>query len=321
MLSSLAILLLAGTGAVLWSSEHKNAQAVRGDAPARLLQWAIGLLSADQVDWGQAMLGELDQLDSRSRRWRFGLGCVSTVVLLPPLGSVVPIAALVAVALASAVTFGIGFVHFGLATNPWNWVMLAILTVLVTGCIGAVSVLLRRPGVARRGLVSGTLVAAIWLTFSRFTFAGVINPMFSAGASSGLVLMIGLPLAVGVGSAWHSGSAVVGRRTARLAGISAGLVMFFIATIAVVAIRGGQRDPGAGLASGVSEAFFNVAMLFLVSLPLMTAGVGWVAATATAHLRYGELAGRIRGSLGGPSTTAAGGEEAGDERRSPPYSQ
>jgi hypothetical protein len=39
----------------------------------------------------------------------------------------------------------------------------------------------------------------------------------------------------------------------------------------------------------VSEAFSNVAVLFLISLPLMTAGIGWVAATATSRIRYGAL--------------------------------
>ena len=74
----------------------------------------------------------------------------------------------------------------------------------------------------------------------------------------------------------------MGRRAARLAGASAGLAMFFVSTIAVVAIDGGPRDPGVGVAGGVSEAFSNVAMLFLIFLPLATAAIGWVAATATA---------------------------------------
>jgi hypothetical protein len=45
--------------------------AVRGDMPERLLQWAAGLLSARRAEWGQAMLGELDHIDGRGRRWRF----------------------------------------------------------------------------------------------------------------------------------------------------------------------------------------------------------------------------------------------------------
>ena len=300
--SVLAILVLGGAGAVLWSREHPppDTQTVRGDVPLRLLQWAVGLLPADREEWGQAMLGELDRVEGRSRRWRFALGCVTGVVLLPPWGPVGPMAALGAVVLGSALAFGFGFVHFGLATNPWDWVMLAILAALVMGSIVAVRVQLRRPGVARLGLVGGLFVAAAWLVVSGFTWQGIISPIYSVGAWSGPALLIGVPLVVGVGGAWRSGSASVGRRAARLAGASAGLAMFFVGTIAVVAIDGGQRDPGAGVAGGVSEAFSNVAMLFLIFLPLATATIGWVAATATARLCSVDLAQRTHDSMRTP---------------------
>ena len=274
--------------------------------PLRFLQWAVGLLPADRVDWGQAMLGELDRIEGRSGRWRFALGCVAGVVLLPPWGPVGPMAALAAVALGGAVVFGFGFVHFGLATNPWNWVLLVMLGALVMVSIVAVSVQLRRPGVARLGLVGGLFVAATWLAFSEFTWAGIISP-YSAGAWTGPELLIGVPLVVGVGGAWRSGSALAGRRAARLAGVSAGLAMFFISTIAVVAIDGGPRDPGVGVAGGVSEAFSNVAMLFLMFLPLATAAIGWVAATATTRIRSVDLAQRNHDST---STTKAASRPA-----------
>ena len=69
MLSVLALLLFAGAGAVLWSREHSSpdSQTVRGDLPLRLLQWAVGLLHADRVNWAQAMLGELDRIEGPSR--------------------------------------------------------------------------------------------------------------------------------------------------------------------------------------------------------------------------------------------------------------
>ena len=292
--SVLTILLLGGAGAVLWNREHPppDPQTVQGDVPQWLLTWAVGLLPGDRVDWGQAMLGELNRVEGRLRRWRFALGCVAGVVLVPPWGPIGPIAALGAVALGSAVVFGFGFVHFGLAGNPWNWIMLAILAALVLGSIVAASVLLRRPGVSRLGLIGGIFVAASWLAFSGFKWTGIISPIYSVGAWSGPALLIGVPLVVGVGAGWRSQSALAGRRAARLAGVSAGLAMFFISTIAVVAIDGGPRDPGAGVAGGVSEAFSNVAMLFLLFLPVATATIGWVAATATARVRSGALAPR-----------------------------
>jgi hypothetical protein len=99
------------------------------------------------------------------------------------------------------------------------------------------------------------------------------------------ILLIAVPLVVGMSGAWRSGSPLVGRRIARLAAVSAGLTMFFVSTIAVVAIDGGPRDPGTGVSGGVSEAFFVVAMLFLIFLPLATATIGWIAAVATDRFR------------------------------------
>ena len=209
-------------------------------------------------------------------------------------------------ALGSAVVLGFGFVHFGLAANPWNWVLLVILAALVMVSIVTVSVLLRRPGVIHLGLLGGIFVVATWLAFSRFTWAGIISP-YSAGAWTAPELLIAVPFVVGVGAAWRSGSASVGRRATRLAGVSAGLTMFFVGTLAVVAIDGGPRDPGVGVAGGVSEAFSNVAMLFLIFLPLAMGAIGWVASTATVRIRP---VGVARRSLHTTSTPKAAGRTA-----------
>jgi hypothetical protein len=290
--SVLAILLLGSAGAVLWRREHAplDTLAVRADAQVRLVEWAIGLLRADRIEWGQAMLGELDRIEGRSQRWRFSLGCVAGIVLLPPWGATGAMGAMVAVALGSAAVFGFGFVHFALAANAWNWVLLVILAALTMGLIVAGSVLLRRPGVAGPGLVGGLFVAAAWLAASRFTLLGVLDPIRSIGRWSVPALLIAVPLVVGAGGAWRSGSALVGRRAARLAGVSAGLATFFVSSIAVVAIDGGPRDPGVGVAGGVSEAFSSVAMIFLMLVPLGTATIGWAAATAIARFRFVGLA-------------------------------
>ena len=59
---------------------------VRDDMPVRLLRWAAGLLSPQRAERGQAMLGELDHIEGRSRRGRFAVGCTGAVLLLPPWG-------------------------------------------------------------------------------------------------------------------------------------------------------------------------------------------------------------------------------------------
>jgi hypothetical protein len=45
---------------------------------------AVGLLSAQRAEWGQAMLGELDHIEGRRQRWRFTVGCAGAALLLPP---------------------------------------------------------------------------------------------------------------------------------------------------------------------------------------------------------------------------------------------
>jgi hypothetical protein len=291
------ILLLAGTTSALWIHQRQRGEATtQDDAPARLLEWAVGLLPPQRADWGQAMLGELDHLHGGSKRFRFVLGCAVGIVVPPPWGPVVPVAALASVAVGSAVLFGIGFAHFGLAANPWNWVMLPFLAALVTSCLVAASVLLRRPGVAGPGLVGGLVVAGTWLAFSEFTYAGVLSPINSVGDRARPALFLAVPLVVGVGCALGSRSALVGQRAIRLAGASAGLVMFFVSTIAVLAIDGGPRDPGVGVAGGVSESFLKEAMLFLFFLPLATASIGWVSATLASRVRLAGIPERMRNS-------------------------
>ncbi len=63
----------------------------------------------------------------------------------------------------------------------------------------------------------------------------------------------------------------------------------------------------------MSEAFSNVAMTYLLSLPLAAAAIGWVAATATARIRSVNLA---RLNPDPMSTTKAAGR-APDAHESP----
>ena len=117
------------------------------DAPARLLGWAVGLLAAQRNEWGQAMIGELDRLDGRVRRWRFALGCVGAAVVMPPWGrAAVALGALIAVAASAGGLAAYIHVHYQLGTDGWTWVATAILVVLLVGYILGGGALLRRPG-------------------------------------------------------------------------------------------------------------------------------------------------------------------------------
>jgi len=108
--------------------------AARDDVPARLLRWAAGLLSAQREEWGQAMLGELDHIDGRGRRWRFAAGCAGAALLLAPWGRAAAAAwAMVAVAAGAASLYPAMVVRYGL--GAWDWVFaVTALVFLVASC-------------------------------------------------------------------------------------------------------------------------------------------------------------------------------------------
>lgn len=258
------------------------------DAPTRLLGWAVGLLAAQREQWGQAMIGELDRLDGRARRWRFALGCVAAAVVLPPWGP----AAAVLGALMGVAASGCGLalytqIHYRLGTDGWTFVAAAILVLLVVGYILGGSVLLRRPGVAGPGLLGGLLVAAAWLTVGGFTFSHWLNSLWSYWW-----LLVLAPIVVGVGGTLWGGSAAVGRRAARLATVTAALSIYLYGVLAVAVLGATGHDPSDNWtpAQVVDDNLGNQAVFYLMALPLMTATIGWAAAAATARLRTGRSA-------------------------------
>ena len=213
-----------------------------GDPPARLLGWAVGLLAEQRQEWGQAMIGELDRLDGRARRWRFTLGCVAAAVVMPPRGrAAATLGALMAVAASAVGLFVYTHVHYRLHTDGWTWVGAVILLLVLVGYILGGSVLLRRPGVAGPGLVGGLLVAAAWLAVGGFTFDRWLN---SLGSHSWLVVLA--PIVVGAGSTLWGGNAVVGRRATRLATVTAALGIYLYGVLAVAVHGAIGHDPSDG---------------------------------------------------------------------------
>src|SRR5512142_3491540 len=86
-----------------------------GDAPARLLGWAVGLLAEQRQEWGQAMIGELDRLDVPARRWRFALGCVAAAAVMPPWeGAAAALSGLMAIAASAGGLVVYTHVHYQL---------------------------------------------------------------------------------------------------------------------------------------------------------------------------------------------------------------
>jgi len=291
------ILVLLFVGFCVWrlvQSRQRRRQVAAGaftqrdDLSARLLGWAVGLLATERAEWGQAMIGELDRIDTRAKRWRFAVGCVGGALLLPPWGRAAAVVGVFAAASAGCVgLYAYALIRYpGLARYGAAWVFLAILLAVLVGYTLAGSVLVRRPGVVRRGLVGGLFILVAWLVLD-----GVTGPPNVAPAAP--LLMFVAPLLVGAGGVWRGGGALIGRRIALLAGLCASLGLFLIGAVAVIATGAGPYTPGKITEAGttnvttyvVSDGLGNGVILMLV-IPLATAMIGWAGAVlTTAYLR------------------------------------
>jgi len=181
-------------------------------------------------------------------------------------------------------------------------------------------VLVRQPGIAVPGLLGGLLVALTWLVPYGFTFYGLIVavPPFWAVLTQGLVV----PLLAGAAGTLWGGSAAAGRRIARLAAVSAGLVLFLYGTLAVAVIgtAGAQIDATWTVSAAVDDRLGNNVIFYLWVVPLTTAALGWAAATATAAASA-RLRPRLAVSVASVPFTVpghlAGGNRSPEE--TPPY--
>ena len=277
-------LLLCIAVALFRRSENAVVEGPKGDVPLRLLRWAAGLLSAQRHEWGQAMLGELDRIEGRGRRWRFTIGCIGAALLLPPWGR----AGAAAMAMLAVAMGGVGLYVSVLARYQLggdSWIAVTVVSIILLSFVLAAITLLRRPGVAVPGLLGGLFVALAWIAMSGFTFTSFITRVWSAWTVPLLFFVV--PAAVGVIATLWCGSAVAGRRTARLAGISAGLGIYLYGTLAVAVVGAGGEpiESGFTVTSTVTDRLGNNIIFYLALLPLVTATFGWAASAATAHLR------------------------------------
>jgi hypothetical protein len=279
------MMLLGIVVALIRRSSNAVIEGSRPDAPMRLLRWATGLLSAQRAEWGQAMLGELDHIEGRSRRWRFAIGCVGAALLLPPWGRAgFGVLAMLTVAIGSLGVYASVIVRYGLGTS--SLIGAAIVSTFLLGLVLAALVLVRRPGIALPGLLGGLFAALVWLTADGFTFYNLVDRVWPAWALP--VLFIAAPAVIGVLGTLHGGSAAAGRRIARLAGISAGLGVYLYGTLAVAVLGAGGPPDDSGFSASykINDRLGNNLVFYLAVLPLVTATFGWSAAAVTARIRH-----------------------------------
>jgi hypothetical protein len=210
--------------------ERAGARMSTMDAPGRLLAAAVATLPEPGRGWGEAMLGELDQVRGRSARWRFALSCAQAALFLPvrtrwpvPAATVLVTGAVVAGA-AATVAFP---AQHPAATGGFPSGSAAVLTGVLAGCLwlavapprplvgsrlaphlGAGAAVVFALGVLASNRLSGEGLPALWLLFGpMLTFAAAasiaaaVGRSFRAGVRAGVwtaIAVMPLTLALGV---------------------------------------------------------------------------------------------------------------------------
>jgi hypothetical protein len=219
-----------------------------GDRPRSVLVLALRVLPADRVDWAQAMLVELDQVEGPRERWQFSLGCTWAALRIrmhspEPGGALLRAVVLGCAAIALALV-GYGLVQYpGLRSEPNVWgAMIVFLATLLT--YTALAIFLsrgasQRPAAARRyGLTGGLAVGVGWLL-------GIAPPSALQGwvFLPLLVALLGPAVAAAV-----AGSGTRDPRTGTLAalwsGLVGGLTVFIVWVTVTYTNAGGPYDAG-----------------------------------------------------------------------------
>jgi hypothetical protein len=166
------------------------------DAPGQVLALTVATLPEPRQRWGEAMLGELAQVQGRAARWRFALSCARAALSLPLLTRrpliAIAVAGVAAAAVAVAHTVvgaavpGLGFFAAGFVAIVGVMVVLAIArarpvrppvptaSVLVAGAVAAAVAalavfLLQHPTAAealspaRAAILAIALAGCLWL--------------------------------------------------------------------------------------------------------------------------------------------------------------
>jgi hypothetical protein len=269
-----------------------------GDRATALLSVAIRSLPAGRADWGQAMLGELEEAHGSRARWRFSVGCLNAALALRVRatfggshrdGAVVRTTLLAAVAAALALG-AYGLISYPLLTTtqgarPGILALLAVLVGYVVCALGLSRGMTPRAVLARRyGLLGGVATAAAWL-LAIFPTAALKEWVFVP-----LAIAILGPASVAMLAGRATRDRTAATAGALWSGLVGGIAVFVIWLSATYLHDGGPLDPQLIRdfhASGASNL-----TAYAVSENL-GAALGMLAMIPTVALAAGSLAARM----------------------------
>lgn len=261
-----------------------------GDPVRALLALACRHLPADRVDWGRALIAELDSLDPAAARWRFALGGVRAAMLARLTGrgtgrpgvtmlmlGILVCAGLVVTALAA---------YPALRADRKIPLFLVAMVVILAGYAGLARARARDTGAeaatARRvGLISGAVLAIAWV---------VATTAWWHLYSAPFVLAALAPVAIG-GFVARSHGRRAGIASVVWAGLAAGLAVFITLAIDAFATAAGPYDAGQLAEYARSDATtisaywmgedLGVSLALLLLIPCLTVVVGALGAAMT----------------------------------------
>jgi hypothetical protein len=259
----------------------------------------VAVLSTDRAEWGQAMIGELGQVVSRSQRRRFAFRCSLTVLFLRPRRGAP--GRLIATTVQASAVGCVGLVAFalirfpGLISGVGTLLALSAFLAVIVGYSVAASVIADRlsdpsSGAVRIALVGAAALALVWV---------LIGLSASVGSSQdvGTALFLLVPtvsVLVGAVGSRRLG-ARIGFRVSLLSALSAALLVFLI-WFGEAALTSGRpydaglvrdfRSSGAGnLATYAVNDNLGTALMLLLLVPLLATLSGLIGASIARLLR------------------------------------
>jgi hypothetical protein len=262
----------------------------RPDVAAAIVGWATRLVPIDRAEWGQAMVGELEQYHGLAR-WRYALGCAVAALGLPrraASGRWVVISVLVAV-IACAALVGYEFVrHPSMVTGAGTWLALATFACALVGFVAVTDVTTREPRIGKTGSIAGCAVAGAWIAVG-----GVAMHIHSKASVFVLFALPLMSIVVGVVGVRRGQSRTAGLRTAVVSAVVAPLVVFLVLAADILITDGRPYDAGQlrdfatsgypDMATYAVSDNLGTAMVLLLFMSVANAVFGSVGAALTAR--------------------------------------